>query len=74
MNKKQYVKYSIQDRQDYYGKYPITDDNKSRFAVGYYQVLKSGKLPKNINKYNKVTVLGMHSALNALSKSRKIKF
>lgn len=69
-----YRKFSIEDRKEYYGKKPIKNDKESEFAIGYYQVIKSGRLPKDLSKYSKATANGMTSAFNAIFKSRNLKF
>ena len=72
MSKK--AKYSIEDRMHYYGDVPFSDTNKSRYGTGYYHVLRTGKLPKNLDKCNKYFRLGAINGMRALEKSKKIKF
>lgn len=67
-------KYSIEDRKKYYGNKPINNDKKSEFALGYYQVINSGRLPNDLSKYSVSTANGMRCAFRAISKSRHLKF
>ena len=71
---KRYIKYSIEDREKYYGNTTFEDTSKSRYGIGYYIVLKSGKMPKNLNSYNKDTIAGMKQAYKSLCRSKRIKF
>ena len=69
-----FKKYSIEDREKYYGNTTFKNTAKSRYGIGYYMVLRNGSLPKDLSAYNKDTVAGMKQAYKALCPSRKIKF
>lgn len=71
---KKYIKYSIEDREKYYGNFPCVDTPRSRYAIGCVEVYRFGKLPKTVNMCNKDTARGMRNAYKILQRSRKIKF